>query len=925
MPTMTYDGRSFFIDGKRIWIVSAGMQFQRHEPAEWEARLRQIAHAGFNTVETPIYWNMCEPRPGKLAFTGRSDIAAFAETVQKVGLKLILRVGPFIGSGWDLGGLPAWLSEREGMVYRSGEGSFLDATGKYLAGLAKAVRPLQVGTGGPLILLQIESNWSCADPSFGPGYLGELGRLLRESGVNVTRVNSNNLWLSDEGDVEGWVGSSSLLSMVRQLARVRSSQPRLVVSFAHAARPVYGEKSPEPVSGLEAQRRLAEALAAGGQFNISTFAGGLAPGFWSGQASFGEHTMLPSVQEVGAAIDASGRFGESYGPLRRLALFASSFGRVFASLDPDFAPVVADPVRTADEVGGKRSAAGGFNVVHARGTQGEVVFLFSPDGSSRPGRTHLLLSDGSPLAVETGGQAVHWCVLNVNLSSQAVLDYSTFCVLTHSNDTLVLFGREGASGAVSINGTPVDLEVPKGDPLVEVIEGVTVVLVSEKSVDTMAVHDNAVYCNVDGFEGDGTPIPAGSSRSCVRIVPGGESEKVTPSRSREAAAPKDGLAPIETWKAAGTEAYTQGTSPRFAKIGGPSDLTALGAPLGYGWYRVAMRSGATKKYKAVSPLSGDRLHMFLDGEANGVMGIGPGAEQEISLSLKKGTHTLTVLADNAGRVSGGSNLRSEKGLLDHLYDVKPLKPGRPKVVTEAPVELLSYRKPLFWVRQGDTTSPHRVQWSFQHRRASPVFVRVPALEHRVLAILNGEPIAFADAHQGMDLRLDAHEVFKRGGNVFELVAAPESDDPFLAESVAKEMAGAWSGNIAFLEGATAITDKGEWSFAKWEPPANSAFKEVAKSSLTKQTGPTWWKAGFELADRRDLSLVVELSGMTKGQLYINGEHIGRYFVATADGTKVPPVSELPVPASLVRPGMNELMLFDEHGGNPGRVHVRYLG
>ena len=76
------------------------------------------------------------------------------------------------------------------------------------------------------------------------------------------------------------------------------------------------------------------------------------------------------------------------------------------------------------------------------------------------------------------------------------------------------------------------------------------------------------------------------------------------------------------------EEHVTGTSARFAPITGPADLADLGSPFGYGWYRISIKSGDGKKHKVLAPSSRDRLRFFLDGEEQGIMGFGPGADHE---------------------------------------------------------------------------------------------------------------------------------------------------------------------------------------------------------------------------------------------------------------------------------------------------------
>ncbi len=67
---------------------------------------------------------------------------------------------------------------------------------------------------------------------------------------------------------------------------------------------------------------------------------------------------------------------------------------------------------------------------------------------------------------------------------------------------------------------------------------------------------------------------------------------------------------------------------------------------------------------------------------------------------------------------------------------------------------------------------------------------------------------------------------------------------------------------------------------------------------------------------------VQTTGLSKGQVYVNGHNLGRYFTATADGRAVGPQQHLYVPASWVNAARdNEIVVFDEHGFSPYRIRI----
>jgi len=50
----------------------------------------------------------------------RAKVSIDCRLIGEAGLWCILRPGPFIGTGWEFGGLPAWLMQREGIELRDG-------------------------------------------------------------------------------------------------------------------------------------------------------------------------------------------------------------------------------------------------------------------------------------------------------------------------------------------------------------------------------------------------------------------------------------------------------------------------------------------------------------------------------------------------------------------------------------------------------------------------------------------------------------------------------------------------------------------------------------------------------------------------------------------------------------------------------------
>lgn len=914
MPSVTHDGRSFMIDGRRVWLVSGRVPYARLARDQWADRIHQARLAGLNTIETPVFWNRHESRPGKFDFTGDNDLRHFVDLVGKAGMYCILGLGPFIDSAWDFGGLPAWLREKDGVALRTVGGPFLEASSRFITAVADQVRGWQVtspGAGGPILLLQCESEWTCGHETLATQYLGELTRYIREAGLSVPIINSNNLWQGVEGQIDGWSGSANLLATMRQLAAVRPNQPRMVIDLALARPQTWGREAGPGLDGAAVQRKLAEVLAGGGQFNLSTFCGGTNFGFSGGRLADAPGAFATAGADHGSLVDSAGRQTAAYGMVRRLATAASRFGRVFSNLDPAYQPITVQPGEAG--IGpakkGKAEAAQPLAVLHAFGPQGGVAFVFADATGADKRPVGLLMPDGSSIQVPFGEQSVAWCFFNVNVSARGRLDYSNLCALGAVGQVLVCFGPAGSVAMLSINGSPMEAIVPS-DLSAAVVEheGVTVVLVNERGADATFLNDDAVYVGVESVGPDGQAAPLAGAKA-VRIGADGKSKPLGAGHAGRSRAGQDKPS-VGAWSVAHVDDYVDGTSARYAAIDGPADLTRLGSPSGYGWYRVSFKGDGARKAHLALPFAGDRMHLFMDGKPLGVAGVGPGSTLEPSLQMRKGQQQLVVLAENLGRFSGGASLGEGKGLFGDVLEVSPIKAGKAKLAAGAPIDVLGFRAPLWEISEGDATSPERLTWTLAHRRKSAVVVQVPSPPSGALLVLNDKPIAYLDRSGPQQVYI-AEEQLTRGNNVVQLALVGNPD----IEEELEELAT----SVHFFDVEGSITAGAEMSYAKWEQPGPTMFAP-AKGNAKGHT-PAWWRAPLSV-DRTDQPLFLELPGMTKGQVYINGRHLCRYFVATGDGRAVPGQERYAVPPSWLKPGEpNDLVLFDEHGGNPAKVRL----
>lgn len=936
MATISNDGQSLLIDSKRHWIISGTVGYAGVPRPLWGARLRQVRSAGLNTIVVPAVWSHHQTKPKSFDFEGDRDIAAFIRMAGEAGLHVVVRVGPVVDRGLDLGGMPSTLlgAIDPAESLRSDGTEFLSALSHWIRALCQQIAPLQATerkdgspAGGPIIAMQAEHEYSCADPELAENYLGAITRYLREGSIKTPILNTNNLMVSGEGEIETWAGYANLHAITRQLRAAKRDQPRIIGDLWNGTEPRWGVEQPAHKTALAIERTLAEVLAAGGQFNIAHFARG-------GRLGFQSSLRITSSTAGCDLLDEAGRQHEAFATVRRICTFASSFASVLAGSEPDFQPAMISPSSVApaviDERTGERapgkSATPGYAVDFCRGSQGSIVFVFADDTSSaKRGPALLTLPDGTELEVDLGKSAVAWVLLRTHLFGRATLDYCSLRPLCRFGEVFVCFGGAGATGAISINGTVEEITVPKGKtPAIEIIEGVKVVVLSEAQADAaMLDHSTGeprLVIGAAALTDAGEPILGAGHKTVLSIDRKGELSTLSAQASVDAEAKIN----LSSWERADESAHTGGSADQFVLIDGPANMDNLGVPEGYGWLKIELKNSATKKTTCAMFESADRLHLFFEDDAALIVGDGPGAtDRVLPLPLKKGEQTIGVLVDNLGRASDRSDLRAPKGLFGHIYASKAFKAGSASVENGEPLDLMQQFKPMLNSYRGDKTSAKRLSWSFMHRRKSPLAFVLEEVKWHGALILNDEPVRLIEP--GMPLRavLDS-EKLRQGNNTVQIALLEPSE---VVEKSLTEI----RKQASWYELATNITEKASFSFAPWGPPDEERFEAVAKTAMNgaaakKQRGrPAWWRCRFE-APKTDRPLILDLSGLSKGQVLLNGKNAGRYFVQTADGKPVPPHKELWLPECWLHEQeqpANELLIFDESGFAPDKVKLGY--
>ena len=309
--------REFF--NKDVPILSGAMHYFRIHPDYWHDRLSKLAACGYNTVETYVPWNLHEPKEGQFCFEGFGDIIRFVETAGKLGLKVIIRPGPYICAEWEYGGLPGWLNRDRNMRIRCAWKPYLGKVRNWFSVLIPKLVPYLCTNGGPVIAMQVENEYG----SYGSDkeYLAYLRDLLKELGVNCMLFTSDGptIQMLTGGTLPDlWMTANFGSNPEKCFDVLRQFQPEgpdMCCEFWCGWFDHWGEehhtRSAEDVADV-----LERMVSKGASVNMYMFHGGTNFGFWNGAnvdhnglyqpttTSYDYHALLSEAGDITPVYEA---------------------------------------------------------------------------------------------------------------------------------------------------------------------------------------------------------------------------------------------------------------------------------------------------------------------------------------------------------------------------------------------------------------------------------------------------------------------------------------------------------------------------------------------------------------------------------------------------------------------------------------------
>lgn len=940
---VSYDAKSFKLDGRRIWIVGGEVHYFRHPQQEWPDVLLRAKRAGLNTIATYVPWNFHETTEGVFDFEGDKNLARYIDLIGEMGMYAMLRPGPYICSEWDGGGIPAWLCARPVRRFREDDPVYMAAVERWFDRLIPLIGERQYSRGGPVISVQNENEYPGGwDPSM-RRYIDKLNGLFRRHGIDVPilacNVHGNDettVKINDSTDERDQILDPGMVltynhhvvvEPVNDLKRKQPDAPLVITEFWSGAPVYWGNSVSDWPEHSSLARAAYEYASVGTQVVYYMFEGGTNFGFWGGN-------NIATSYASGYPVGEGGKLTDKYYAIRPANLFAGQF-----------ADLLADSEEVPDQ-GGIRCKQGTRLVVR-RCASGSMAFLSAEDGRKEIAVT---LPDGKPLAVSLGETGAAVIPVELDVFEGAKVEYSNLTLLakSESTKTLILFGPAGTEGIIRLNGVETVIPVARRSATARRAGGVNIVVADEEMARRCWIVDGAVIFGPDYVgkrQDDGALTVAVSGatpgvlgldeegrlvRRSFRQLPDGSGEYV---ETREEARPPE----TGPWRMTPCAEPAFDRSEGWTPMDGPRSHEELGVVQGYVWYSAELESDSDKVETLLLPHAPNRVSVFVNGHYCGTHAErrsvrmrdeyahpADWAFEELTVRLRKGINQFVFLSDDLG----------------HNYDV-PVPVG-----IQGPVYVGSRRLSVGQLReiapQPVSADAHNFLYHRFYREPQPL----PAVEFEVT--LGQEQEAYITIH-------GIHAWITVDGEDVPPMSYPESPwtmfsqikrwitwrlperAPDRTRTVRIQYFGVPPQSVKEHMAVYAVPKTGEctnWHWKTWARPDHFTETTLVEDGTGDKDGivvllpvgsrlarkgttltPSWLETRFPMP-AGDQPVYLHIGELQKGQIFLNGRNAGRFW--RSGGTQ----EQYYLPRSWMRED-NRLVIFEELGLHPQGAALVY--
>ncbi len=330
-----YDANCFTVNGRDTFIFSSAFHYPRCPRPLWRDRLVKFQRAGFNTIETYVFWNYHEREEGRADL---SEFVEFIQLVKEMGFWMIVRPGPYVCAEWERGGFPHWVAARR-FPLRSNHPESVKTSQHWFDQVLPVIQRHQVTLGGPIIMMQVENEydyWTLPEAEKRE-YIRALARMAWNHGIDVPLITCWTKQVRNRSDADmarlmdtcnfypGWNILKEVPPGLQKLRQEEPASPLGVTELQGGWFSQFGGKlsvDQEGVNGAQLDL-LTKTVIEQGVTYLNYYMG-----FGGTNFDWAAKTLTTSY-DYAAPIREPGGLWEKYYAARAIGAFLNMFGTVF--------------------------------------------------------------------------------------------------------------------------------------------------------------------------------------------------------------------------------------------------------------------------------------------------------------------------------------------------------------------------------------------------------------------------------------------------------------------------------------------------------------------------------------------------------------------------------------------------------------------
>lgn len=875
---VTLRSNAVVINGEPTWLISGSVHYFRIPRDNWRSCLQLCVDGGLNCIDTYVAWNIHESVEGVYDFEGERDLEHFIQIAHELGLHVIVRVGPFICAEHRLGGYPTWLMQKKGLVLREPTPEHNSYVKRWFDILLPKIVSQQASHQGPVVLVQCENEYAFRGRPGGDEYLQNLHSDIRASGIDVPIITCNSLVAPMDDAVDCYNGRSDFTRWLNKFGYAQEGKPRIVAEYYPGWFSIWDEPHVEHRTPRQVYRDVIDITANGGMLNYYMYVGGTNFGFQAGRSGLGRNRFITTSYDYQAPIGEGLLVGEKY-------VYTKLANHIIRLFSKDFVETNYCPVS---------APRSGWCVIERDVNRGKLLFVLRREDAGEAA-TDIHTSLGDNIQVDANECDAYVLPYRYRMSDDIYIDSICFQVFHIDGSRLMLAGGKGASGFVTINGERRQMTVPGEDGLVAeaVVGGATLMLMSFRTAAYTSIENDApvIGCSADIH----------SEASGIHAVVDDTGHAVT--AIGQDIGPPESPVIVDIHELQGLRQLS--SVDAFHSIDSPAPIESLHPDCGYLWYSYEFTSEEEMQESIVFTGAADRIHLFIDGQRQGIYGPGTGASTSpIPVSIKHGRNRWVLLVDALGYRNSTLPLEDPKGIWRAPESATEIQ-STPSVVASTQHPGIEYEPEWESARRHEACISEYWSRSYSFEADMQVdnrlWLKLRPFTHGTMAwiFLNQKLIATHDGSANSNQR--------------DIFLDPQHIQPFNelrvvveGQKICAEVLEARVLSLRDIQGKDC-----RWAYSEWTSPG-----EACVSNANAAQAPSWWRFKFNLPERRAWPLFLQCEGMSKGVIFLNGHNVGRYWNGSSQDYYYLPF--------LNHGGENIVEVFDEEGLSPDQARLVYL-